>query len=120
MEDRTVGSGVVNKSLVQRDKDRNFAETIANPAYGFVKPRTDIRETGSMKDIAKKNESGCDWETREASEFIATQPHTDIKDMSAISVLQSKTDTCENSVDPDKTPRDESSHQDLHCLPSCF
>ena len=29
-------------------------------------------------------------------------------------------DACANSVDPDKTDRKESSHQDLHCLLFCF
>ena len=33
------------------------------------------------------------------------------------STLQTKTDTCANSEDPDETARDEPSHPDLHCLP---
>ena len=37
-----------------------------------------------------------------------------------LSVLQAKTDTCANSVDPDETARKEPSHQDLHCLPIVF
>ena len=31
--------------------------------------------------------------------------------------LQTKIDTCANSVDPDETAHNEPSHQDLHCLP---
>ena len=34
--------------------------------------------------------------------------------------MQTKTDTCANSVDPDKTAHNEPSHQDLHCLPFCL
>ena len=37
-----------------------------------------------------------------------------------ISALQTKTDTCANSVDPDEMAPKEPSHQDLHCLPFCF
>ena len=33
-------------------------------------------------------------------------------------VLQIKTGTCTNSVDPDETARNEPSHLDLHCLSS--
>ena len=39
---------------------------------------------------------------------------------SPLSALQTKTNTCGNSVDPDDTARNEPSHQDLHCLPSLF
>ena len=37
-----------------------------------------------------------------------------------LSVLQTKTDTCANSVDPDETACNKLSHQDLHCLPSYY
>ena len=34
--------------------------------------------------------------------------------------LQSKTDTFENSVDPDEMAHNEPSHLDLRCLPFCY
>ena len=40
--------------------------------------------------------------------------------MVTLSSLQTETDNCANSVEPDETARDELSHQDLHCLPFCF
>ena len=36
-----------------------------------------------------------------------------------LSVLQAKTYTVANSVDPDEMAHKELSHQDLHCLPFC-
>ena len=38
----------------------------------------------------------------------------------SFSSLQTNTNTCANSVDPDETARNEPSHQDLHCLQFCF
>ena len=59
------------------------------------------------------------YKNREISEkhFIKILVHTDTKFIIwlTLSVLQTKKDTCANSVDPD-----EPSHQDLHCLPFCF
>ena len=46
-------------------------------------------------------------ETRKISTFFGL----------TLSALQIKTDTFANSVDPDKTARNESSHLELHCLP---
>ena len=37
-----------------------------------------------------------------------------------LSALQTKHDTCANSVDPNETAHYELSHQDLHWLPFCF
>ena len=37
-----------------------------------------------------------------------------------LSALQTKRDTCANSVDPDETASDDLSHQDLQCLPFWF
>ena len=37
--------------------------------------------------------------------------------MITLPALQTKIDTCANSVDPDETAHNEPSHQDLHCLP---
>ena len=37
-----------------------------------------------------------------------------------ISARQTKTDTCENSIDLDETAHNGSSHQDLHSLVFCF
>ena len=36
-----------------------------------------------------------------------------------LSARKTKTDTFENSVDPDETAHNEPSHQDLQCLPFC-
>ena len=37
-----------------------------------------------------------------------------------LSSLQTKTDSCANSVGPAETAHKESSHVDLHCLPFCI
>ena len=37
-----------------------------------------------------------------------------------VSVLQTKTDTFANSIDPDQMALSGPSHEDLHCLPFCF
>ena len=37
-----------------------------------------------------------------------------------LSALQTKPDTCANSVDPDEMACNKPSHQDLHCLPLRF
>ena len=34
--------------------------------------------------------------------------------------LQTNTDTCVNSADPDEMPYNEPSHQNQHCLPFCY
>ena len=34
--------------------------------------------------------------------------------------MQTKTDICANSIDPDETAHNEPSHQDLHFLSFCF
>ena len=37
-----------------------------------------------------------------------------------LSSLQTNTDTFANSADPDETAHNETSHQDLYCLPFCY
>ena len=54
------------------------------------------------------------WSTQAVRAFIQ------IVSMLTLSAQQTKTDTRAISADPDKTARDEPSHQDLHCLPFCF
>ena len=55
---------------------------------------------------------------RPAGPFVQSDPA--VVDRLTFSALQTKTDICANSVDPDTTVRDEPSHQGLHGLPFCF
>ena len=44
----------------------------------------------------------------------------DLSKSITLSALQTKTDTCANSVDPDEMALNEPFHLDLHCLPFWF
>ena len=51
---------------------------------------------------------------------IKTSRDNAINSSLIFSAWQIKTNTCAKSEDPNEEAHNESSHQDLHCLPFCF